>query len=550
MRDTRIWGALALFAAFALVLTLLFNAGTAGTTVAQQQQPTATPTPPPTYTPEPTSTPTPPPALAAPTLSVTRAGLASWSFTVPSGASFQQTTLKWGETGSTQKVFNDVNTLSYQLTGLAESTQYKVKVTVTVTRNGDEESASTQVTFTTNGVPEAPGSVTVSRHQENADATAHLDISWTEPNDGGSAISGYDIETSTDSKSTWTRIATNTLNQSNSYHVNNITPHLEYYVRVRAVNSKGQSAWAVAGPLSIHSAPLAPIEPEATLADCDSDDGLVCRVSFTWKAPTSGSAPEKYDVKIAQTNGQGDPIQVNDLPSTTTSHSFRLSSYGHYEAKVRSKNHVGTSDWSDGALVTASDPPAAISTITASRGDKTLILSWKVPWNGGSSILSYQAQCRTTDTTTWSDCASNITASGDEGSDFSTTIMNMVNNKAYVVRVRVQNVVAYSAWTQSGTIAKAGPPTQVGTISATREAGTIIVSWGAAANATAYDLRLKESNGTIWLQTKNDISGTAATFSNVTDSKAYIVSIRPENVFGNGTWLDSGIIYARSSSSQ
>ena len=496
----------------------------------------------------PTATPTPPPPLAAPTVSVTRAGLVSWSFTVPSGASFQNTVLKWGETGSEQEEISDVNTLSYQLTGLAESTQYKVRVTITVTRNGDEESASTEVTFTTNGVPDAPGSVTVSRHQENADAMAHLDISWTEPDDGGSAISGYDIGVSTDSKSTWTRIATNTLNQSNSYHVNNITPHLEYYVRVRVVNSKGQSAWAEAGPLSIHSAPLAPIEPEATLADCDSDDGLVCRVAFTWKAPTTGSAPEKYDVKIALTNGQGDTIEVYDLPSTTTSHSFRLSSYGDYEAKVRSKNHVGTSDWSAGALVTVSDPPAAVSTITASRSDGTLILSWKVPWNGGSSILSYQAQCRTTDTTTWSDCASNITASGDEGSTFSTTMMNVVNSKAYVVRVRVQNVVAYSAWTQSGTIAKAGPPTQVGTISATREAGTIIVSWGAAATATAYDLRLKESNGSIWLQTKNDISGTAATFSNVTDSTAYIVSIRPENVFGNGTWLDSGVIYGRSSS--
>lgn len=201
-------------------------------------------------------------------------------------------------------------------------------------------------------------------------------------------------------------------------------------------------------------------------------------------------------------------------------------------------------------MLTVTDPPDAISSITVGRGKGTLNLSWAVPHGGGSAIMVYEAECRTRTGDAWgawSSCASNITASGSEGSTFTTTVMNVTDNKEYTVRVRSQNAVYWSSWTQSGTIAKAAPPTQVSGFSATRTSGTITVTWGALANATSYNLRLKESNGTLWLQIKNGLSSNAATLSNVDDSKAYIVSVQPVNAFGSGTWNDSGVISAMSS---
>ena len=527
----------ALAAAIALAIALLLGTGGAMAQNTTPPAPTAEPTTAPTATPTPAT-------LQAPTVSVARNGSVTWSFTVPSGSTFQTTIVSWEPSDNSgsrqQQTFTDSSTTTYQITGLTLNKEYRITVAVTV-QNGEGETstAQSQATLTISGTPEAPGNVSVVKHSD-AGQTPHMDISWSEPtDDGGYAISGYDIDISSDSKATWTRIATNTTSQSNSYHISGIQTHISYYARVRAVNSIGQSEWAVAGPLAIHLAPTAPLAVEPTFNGCTA--GPACSVTVTWQAPTSGGTPESYDMRFSS---EGlDDLEITGLAPDSTSYTVTLNSYGNYKVEMRSVNHSGTSAWSDHTVFTVADPPGKIGVITATRGDTTLNMSWTVPNNGGSPILSYDIQCKTSKfNNSWLNCWSNITPSGDEGSVFSTTATSINNLISYTVRVRVQNVVAWSEWSDAVTAPPPSAPTQVGGINAVRSDGALTISWSAATGATAYDLRLKESNGSIWVQTKDDISGTTATLTSIDNDKAYIVSIRPENFVGDGTWLDSAVI--------
>lgn len=199
-----------------------------------------------------------------------------------------------------------------------------VSRTVTVTKN-----------FTSQGAPGMVGSVTVVSHSNNGQP--HMDISWaTLTETGGYPISGYDIGVSDDGKASWTRLATNVLPDGNTYHVSGTKPHVQYYVRVRAVNSKGQSEWSVAGPLTVHGAPLVPPAFEATLTGCSI--GPTCLVSLTWGTSTVGADPESYSVRIQKADGSEDTIEVTNLPASTRSHSFTLGSYGRYSAGVQAVN--------------------------------------------------------------------------------------------------------------------------------------------------------------------------------------------------------------------
>ena len=82
----------------------------------------------------------------APTLSVTDSGLATWSYTLPDGASFTYSEVRWklydpsedlnNWSGRSSQVFYSANASEYQIPNLSANTQYKAKVFVSVQQNG------------------------------------------------------------------------------------------------------------------------------------------------------------------------------------------------------------------------------------------------------------------------------------------------------------------------------------------------------------------------------------------------------------------------------
>ena len=82
----------------------------------------------------------------APTLSVTDSSLATWSYTLPDGASFTYSEVRWklydpsedinDWSGRSSQVFYSADASEYQIPNLPANTQYKAKVFVGVQQNG------------------------------------------------------------------------------------------------------------------------------------------------------------------------------------------------------------------------------------------------------------------------------------------------------------------------------------------------------------------------------------------------------------------------------
>lgn len=85
-------------------------------------------------------------------------------------------------------------------------------------------------------IPTRPSNLTAT-----AVSSSEIDLSWNAPSsDGGSPITGYRIQISTDD-STWTTMVKNTGNTNTAYSDTGLSPDTTYYYRVFALNSVGSS---------------------------------------------------------------------------------------------------------------------------------------------------------------------------------------------------------------------------------------------------------------------------------------------------------------------
>ncbi|MGI0088619.1 MAG: fibronectin type III domain-containing protein [Nitrosotalea sp.] len=124
---------------------------------------------------------------------------------------------------------------TYSDTGLVHSTTYTYRVSA-INSVGTSSPSNTATATTFNVVPTPPTGLT---------ATANLlqiNLSWNAPSDnGGTPITGYMIERSTDNGNTWSTLVANTGKTGTTYSDTNVLPLTTYTYRVSAINSVGTS---------------------------------------------------------------------------------------------------------------------------------------------------------------------------------------------------------------------------------------------------------------------------------------------------------------------
>ena len=182
---------------------------------------------------------------------------------------------------------------------------------------------------------------------------------------------GYDVERSTDSGSTWTSVATNA---SLPYTDSISAPTVRY--RVRSVRGSLASAWKESADIAADVPPLAPTitaKPSAITAS-----GTACTISWTPNHP-DGSAQSQAQVLVTAP----DSTQTTATLGAMTSYTFTPDAVGIWTAQVRTHGLAASwGAWSQTVEWRMADRPIVAITDPAADGaevdDLPLTIAWDV----------------------------------------------------------------------------------------------------------------------------------------------------------------------------
>ena len=242
-------------------------------------------------------------------------------------------------TGSTSTVYSD--------TGLSPSTNYTYRVyAITILVTSPPSNTATATTLTPVTVPQPPTGL-----DATADSSSQITLNWNAPsNNGGSTITGYKIERSTNAGSTWSVIVSNTGYTTTTYSNTGLAPSTTYTYRVSAINSVGNSSPSNIASATTSVAITAPQPPTNLAATATS----LSQINLSWTAPVNngGSQITGYEIERSTDAGSTWSIVMSNTGSTTTYSDTGLAQNTTYTYRVSTINSVGTSSPSNTATAT------------------------------------------------------------------------------------------------------------------------------------------------------------------------------------------------------
>jgi hypothetical protein len=275
---------------------------------------------------------------------------------------------------------------NYVITGLANNTTYDIQVAaVNIVGTGTYSNSVIGTTFTT---PNSPTNLT--GVVGNTQAT----LAWTAPtNNGGTPITGYFVEYSTNPSGPWTPV--NTGSTATTYTLTGLTNGTLYYVRVSGVNIVGTGT--PSNVISLMPSTIPGPSVITSSASCDNQQVVV-----TW-APTTntGGAPIlSYNLQYS-TSSTGPwlptPMPYSVASSPTTYTFTGLTNGTLYYFQVAAVNTIGAGPYSaqtansNATPSITPQPPIPISTTAITSS--SIAVSWTTPTGlantGGNPITGY-----------------------------------------------------------------------------------------------------------------------------------------------------------------
>lgn len=382
--------------------------------------------------------------------------------------------------------------LEATVAGLTNGTSYLFRVRAVNAAGEGTNATATAV------VPSAPAATPTGLTA--TPGNGQIGLSWSAPGDtGGSAISGYVVERTTDGGATWTTVRTVATAATTFTGLIN---GASYSFRVRAVNAVGNGAASTFVTATPYTTPGAPRGLVVTPADTQA--------VLAWAPPsaTGGATITSYVVQQSTDNVNWTLVDTPTTNSTTivdltngTQYWFRVYAVN---AAVADVNSIETSGAIASTVVstvprtTASAP----QNLTPTAGDRRVTLGWVAPTDdGGSSLTGYVVQTSSNGGRSWT-TAGNVSAS-----TLSFAVTGLTNGVAYAFRVSAVNAAgtgAASTWVTSSPVAPPVAPRSVEVETTTETVASL--QWtpptddGGAA-VVGYKVQTSTDGGITWTDT-------------------------------------------------
>ncbi|HEX2023038.1 MAG TPA: fibronectin type III domain-containing protein, partial [Candidatus Thermoplasmatota archaeon] len=262
---------------------------------------------------------------------------------------------------------------SYVAAGLTNGQTYHFAVAAV---NGAGEGARTpEASATPAATPSAPQGISATRGNQQ------VSLSWSAPaSTGGSAITGYRIYVGTSSGAL---ALLDTIGTNTSYVAAGLTNGVRYYFHVTAINGAGE------GPATSEVSTIpatVPGGPQSLAAT--GGDG---QVSLSWSAPASNGGSSVTGYKIYMGTSSNGETLLDTIGTNTSYVAAGLTNGQTYWFYVSAINTVGEGSLSNEASAAAAAVPSAPQSLSATRGNQQVSLSWSAPSsNGGSAITGYK----------------------------------------------------------------------------------------------------------------------------------------------------------------
>ena len=233
-------------------------------------------------------------------------------------------------------------------------------------------------------------------------------VSWQQPADtGGSAISGYVVEVSTDAGVQWRDLA---FTVNHGYRHSGLSPGSTRHYRISAINADGRGS--PSNPVHATTSGTSIRRPgPPTDLDASADGTSAIRLKWATPADTGSSVITGYRIEASSDRGTNwFDVQPNTASTTTAYWHGGLDPGTILHYRVSAINAAGTSDPSgvDAAQTRPNPPDAPTGLIAAADGTTRINLSWTEPANdGGAEIAGYQIEVSADGGGTWANLEAN-----------------------------------------------------------------------------------------------------------------------------------------------
>ena len=340
------------------------------------------------------------------------------------------------ETDGRQDTVTHVSgTTTYEtiISGLLNGTEYTVHV---IAKNESDQAISDTATGTPDVLPEKP---TI---QSVVEGHTQIVVTWDEPANMGSDITGYVVQWKDNSVSGWeSPLGSSTLEETDFTHtITSLANGTEYAVRVRAVNGlvlpvedEDDYNWS--------DDETGTPRPDPIVTGVTVADSTITRTSATATVAIDNRTDDGQTVHLQYrktTESGWTPVSPKDVTATATSETFDLSSLtGNTNYVVEA--WLATTSSTKASVEFTTDPvePDAPRNVEITGfGDGELTVAWDAPLgNGGSTITGYKVQWKEETTPNWD----SPSEESDDASPY--TIENLTNGTRYDVRVLAVNDV-------------------------------------------------------------------------------------------------------------